>query len=277
MNTLVGAKVAIVSPKVQTTRTRVLGITVEGSSQLVFVDTPGIFRPTRRLERAMVAAAWQGADDADVVVLLIDAAARTVGQEARAIIERLVQEDRRAILALNKIDETKRDRLLGLTRDLNDTGRFTDTFMISAKTGDGVGDLKTHLAGRLPEGPWLFPEDEMSDMPLRLLAAELTREQLFRRLHQELPYSITVETDEWETREDGSVRVGQTVYVQRDSQKAIVLGKGGQMVKAIGTAARHELAEAVGAPVHLKLFVKVRPDWIDDPERYRPWGLDPKA
>ena len=277
VNTLVGAKVAIVSPKVQTTRTRVLGITIVDETQLVLVDTPGIFAPKRRLERAMVAAAWQGAEDADLTVFVVDAAARKLGDDVWAIAERLKDSRRPVILALNKVDATARERLLEQSAVLNAALPAARTYMISAKTEDGVADLRAHLAETLPEGPWLYPEDELSDMPLRLLAAELTREQAFRRLHDELPYSIAVETETWETRDDGSVRVGQTLYVQRDSQKAIVLGHGGRMIKSIGTAARQELAEAVGAEVHLALHVKVRPNWIDDPARYRPWGLDPNA
>lgn len=274
LNQLVGTKVAIVSPRVQTTRTRVLGITIEGEAQLVFVDTPGIFAPRRRLDRAMVAAAWQGAEDADLVVLLVDAAARSIGDDTRAICDRLAETGRKAILALNKIDATKPERLLGLTAALNETGVFTDIFMISALTGDGVGDLRRSLATRLPPGPWLFPEDEITDMPVRLMAAEITREKLFLRLRQELPYATTVETEAWERFEDGSVKISQVIYVQRDSQKAIVLGKGGQMIRTIGESARRELEEIVETRVHLKLFVKVREAWIDDPERYRAWGLD---
>ena len=277
VNTLVGAKVAIVSPKVQTTRTRVLGITVEASSQLILVDTPGIFQPRRRLDRAMVSAAWEGAADADQVVLIVDAAARRVSPETLDIVDRLAQQKRPAILALNKIDDTQRDRLLGVAAQLNEKLAFTQTFMISARTGDGVADLRSHLAGAVPPGVWLFPEDELSDMPLRLLATELTREQVFQRLHQELPYSITVETEDWQAFDDGSVRIAQVVYVQRDSQKAIVLGRGGRMVKAIGTQARAEIAAAIDQPVHLSIHVKVRPGWVDDPDRYTPWGLDPNA
>lgn len=274
LNKLVGTKVAIVSPKVQTTRTRVLGITIEGESQLVFVDTPGIFAPRRRLDRAMVAAAWQGAEDADLVVLLVDAAARSIDDDTRSIVDRLAATGRKAILALNKTDATKPERLLGLTAALNETGVFTDTFMISALTGDGVNDLRRALAARLPAGPWLFPEDEITDMPMRLMAAEITREKLFLRLRQELPYATTVETEEWEQFEDGSIRIGQVIFVQRASQKAIVLGKGGQMIRTIGESARRELEEILETRVHLKLFVKVRESWIDDPDRYRAWGLD---
>ncbi len=273
LNRLVGAKISIVTPKVQTTRTRVLGIALRGAAQIIFIDTPGIFQPRRRLDRAMVAAAWSGAADADLVVLLIDAE-KGASRDARRIVEGLEKAGRKAILALNKIDLVRRDSLLALSAELNASGVFTDTFMISASKGDGVDDLMTALVARLPEGPWLYPEDQLSDMPERLLAAEITREKLFLQLRQELPYSLTVETEEWEDRPDGSVRIGQVVYVQRDSQKAIVLGKGGQRIKSVGAAAREELEGMLGCAVHLFLFVKVREKWGDDPERYRDWGLD---
>jgi GTP-binding protein Era len=274
LNTLVGTKVAIVSPKVQTTRSRVLGILTEGTAQIVFVDTPGIFKPRRRLDRAMVAAAWAGAAEGDLVLLLVDAALKGVREETRGIVEKLAQTKRKAILILNKIDAVRHEVLLALAADLNATGVFTDTFMISALTGSGVDDLRRHLAGQLPEGPWLFPEDQVSDMPMRLLAAEITREKLFLRLQQELPYAVAVETEAWEEQKDGSVRISQVIYVQRDGQKAIVLGHGGQMIKAIGTAARRELEEITEQRVHLSLFVKVRENWLDDPARYSTWGLD---
>lgn len=273
LNCLVGSKVAIVSPKVQTTRTRVLGITIEGAAQLIFVDTPGIFTPKRRLERAMVAAAWEGADDADVVVLLVDSSAR-LKPETLAIAERLREYRRPAILALNKVDAVKPPVLLELAERLNQAGRFAETFMISALTGSGVDDLRRSFAMRVPGGPWLFPEDQLSDMPERLLAAEITREKLFLRLQQELPYSLTVETESWEELEDGSARIGQVIYVQRESQKPIVLGRGGSMIKSVGIAARRELEEILERRIHLSLYVKVRENWIDDPERYRDWGLD---
>ncbi len=273
LNRLVGAKVSIVTPKVQTTRTRVLGIAVRGAAQIIFIDTPGIFEPRRRLDRAMVAAAWSGAADADLVVLLVDAAKGVTG-DVRRIVDGLTKAGRTAILALNKIDLVRRDSLLALSAELNDSGVFTDTFMISATTGDGVDDLMEMIVRRLPEGPWLYPEDQLSDMPERLLAAEITREKLFLQLRQELPYALTVETEEWEDRPDGSVRIGQVVYVQRDSQKAIVLGKGGQRIKSVGAAARAELEAMLGCRVHLFLFVKVREKWGEDPERYRDWGLD---
>ena len=273
LNRLVGAKVSIVTPKVQTTRTRVLGIALHGAAQIIFIDTPGIFEPRRRLDRAMVAAAWSGAADADLVVLLVDAE-KGMTRDVRRIVEGLAKAGRKAILALNKIDLVRRDSLLALSADLNASGIFTDTFMISAATGDGVDDLMDALVARLPEGSWLYPEDQLSDMPERLLAAEITREKLFLQLRQELPYALTVETEEWEDRPDGSVRIGQVVYVQRDSQKAIVLGKGGQRIKSVGAAAREELEQMLGCRVHLFLFVKVREKWGEDPERYRDWGLD---
>ncbi|WP_448192819.1 GTPase Era [Azospirillum sp. sgz301742] len=275
LNAMIGQKVSIVSPKVQTTRSRVLGITIEGDSQLLFVDTPGIFTPKKRLERAMVAAAWQGANDADLVGVLVDTSRRGIDDDTRGIIEALKEQQRPAILILNKIDLVKhRENLLALTAELNDAGVFTDTFMVSASNGDGVQDLRRFLAARMPEGPWLYPEDQISDMPMRLLAAEVTREKLFLQLHQELPYAATVETEEWEEFDDGSVKIRQIVYVQRESQKAIVLGKGGARIKQIGQSARTELSEFLERRVHLMLFVKVRENWTEDPERYSVWGLD---
>lgn len=273
LNRMVGAKVSIVTPKVQTTRTRVLGIAARGGTQLIFVDTPGIFQPRRRLDRSMVAAAWAGAADADIVVLLVDAE-KGLNEDVRRIVEGLETAGRKAILALNKIDLVKRETLLSLSATLNESGVFTDTFMISAANGDGVEDLADLLAERLPEGPWLYPEDQLSDMAERQLAAEITREKLFLQLRQELPYALTVETEEWEDRADGSVRISQVIYVQRDSQKSIVLGKGGKMIKTVGAAAREELEAMLDCRVHLFLFVKVREKWVDDPERYRDWGLD---
>lgn len=274
LNAMIGAKISIVSNKVQTTRTRVLGITIEGDSQLIFVDTPGIFKPRRRLDRAMVAAAWAGAEDADIVGLLYDVSRRGIDDDTRTIIARLKSEGRKAILILNKIDLVKRDTLLALIETFNQDGIFTDIFMLSASTGDGVQHLKEFLSARMPEGPWHYPEDQLSDMPMRLLAAEITREKLFRQLHQELPYSATVETEVWEEFDNGSVKISQVIFVQRDSQKAIVLGKGGTRIKALGLAARTELEEMLERKVHLLLFVKVREGWIDDPERYQAWGLD---
>ena len=273
LNHMVGAKVSIVTPKVQTTRTRVLGIAIHDQAQIVFVDTPGIFQPKRRLDRAMVAAAWAGAADADIVVLLIDAQ-KGVNGDVRRIVEGLQKAGRKAILALNKIDLVRRDSLLKLAASLDESGIFTDIFMISATTGDGVDDLAELLVGRLPEGPWLYPEDQLADMAERQLAAEITREKLFLELRQELPYALTVETEEWEDKPDGSVRIAQIIYVQRNSQKSIVLGKGGQMIKTVGATSRAELEAMMGCRVHLFLFVKVREKWGDDPERYRDWGLD---
>lgn len=273
VNQLVGAKVSIVTPKAQTTRSRIVAIAIEGATQIVFVDTPGIFAPRRRLDRAMVAAAWAGASDADLVVLVVDAAAKFGGATER-IIASLKTAGRPAILALNKIDLIPRPSLLALAQDLHGRGLFTDVFMISALTGDGVGDLRRHVAARLPEGPWLYPDDQLSDVNERLFAAEVTREQLFLRLHKEVPYSITVETEGWEEFRDGSVRISQVVYVERDSQRAIVLGKGGQTVKAIGAAARHALEAELGRKVHLFVHVLVRENWGEDPERYAAIGLD---
>ena len=273
LNRLVGAKVSIVSPKVQTTRTRILGIALRGDAQIVFVDTPGIFKPRRRLDRAMVAAAWAGAADADLVVLLVDAA-RGISPEVRDILEGLKKAGRKVILALNKIDAVKREALLALSAELNASGVVTDTFMISATTGDGVEDLMVMLVDNLAEGPWLYPGDQISDMPERLLAAEVTREKLFLQLRAELPYALTVETEEWKDQKDGSVRISQIIYVQRDSQKSIVLGKGGQMIRTVGASARLDLEAMLGRRVHLFLFVKVRENWGDDRERYRDWGLD---
>lgn len=273
LNRLVGAKVSIVSPKVQTTRTRVLGICMEGASQVIFIDTPGIFKPRRRLDRAMVSAAWGGAAGADEVLLLVDAA-KGIDKDTAAIVEKLKKAGRPALLALNKIDLVKKPALLALAAELDQSGIFSDTFMISAATGDGVTDLMGFLAARVPAGPWLYPEDQLSDMPGRLTAAEITREQLYLQLHQELPYAMAVETEGWKEKDDGSVRIDLVVYVERASQKAIVLGKGGSRIKALGEAARKELEQILERRVHLFLFVKVRSNWGDDPERYRDLGLD---
>lgn len=275
VNAFVGTKVSIVSPKVQTTRTRVRGVAMSGSSQIVFIDTPGIFRVAkRRLERAMVAAAWGGAADADRLMLTVDAA-RGVDDDTRAIIDKLKStEARGVILVLNKIDLMERSRLLALADGLFQEGIFDRVFMISAKSRDGVADLLAHLAETAPDGPWMFPEDEVSDLPQRLLAAELTREKVFLNLHEELPYSITVETERWEERPDGSVRIDQTIYVMRDSQRMIVLGKGGSKIRSIGASARKELEELLGRRIHLFLHVTVREQWAEDPSRYREWGLD---
>jgi GTP-binding protein Era len=273
LNALVGSKVTIVSRKVQTTRALIRGIAVEGQSQLIFVDTPGIFAPRRRLDRAMVTTAWSGAHDADLVSALIDAR-KGLEEEAEAILGRLADVKVPKILILNKIDVVPRDTLLALTKAANDKAQFEATFMISALTGDGVADLKQWLAARMQPGPWLYPPDQMSDAPVRQLAAEITREKLFERLHQELPYHSTVETESWKELRRGDLRVEQTIYVERESQRKIVLGKGGATIKAIGEAARKEIAEIVDAKVHLFLFVKVREGWGEDPERYRAMGLE---
>ena len=273
MNTMVGAKVSIVTQKVQTTRSRILGVTALGASQLVFVDTPGIFRPRRRLDRAMVAAAWSGAADADTVTLLIDAKIGIDG-DTRRIIDGLKKNNRDSICVINKIDTVRRENLLKLTDELRAEGLFSDFFMISALNGDGVEDLKAVLAGRLPEGPWHFPEDQLSDMNDRLFSAEITRGKLFLNLHQELPYALTVETETWEPFDNGAVKVEQVIYVERASQKGIVLGKAGERIKRVRTLAQDDLKELLGRDVHLFLFVKVRENWGDDPERYRDWGLD---
>jgi GTP-binding protein Era len=273
LNQLVGKKLAIVTPKVQTTRTRLLGIAIVGEAQLILVDTPGIFEPRRRLDRAMVAAAWAGAADADETVLLVDAA-RPADPDTRRIIERLAASGRRAILALNKVDLVRRDSLLAMADTLFRAGGFDHVFMISGLTGDGVEDLKQHLASAMPPGPWLFPEDQLSDAPERWLAAEVTREQVFLQLHDELPYAAAVETEAWQERADGSVKIDQVIYVRRAGQKAIVLGDKGTRIKAIGSRARAELAGMLERPVHLFLFVKVRENWIEDPERYAALGLD---
>ncbi len=273
LNALVGAKVSIVSRKVQTTRALVRGIAIEGSAQIVFVDTPGLFKPKRRLDRAMVTSAWGGAGDADAVCLLLDVR-KGVDEENEAILGRLPELRQPKVLILNKIDLIERARLLNLAASVNARLPFDHTFMISALTGDGVADLRKRLAVLMPESPWLYPEDQVSDAPLRMLAAEITREKIYERLHEELPYQSTVETDQWQQRDDGSVRIEQTVFVERESQRKIVLGKGGQTIKAIGQAARKDIAEIAEAPVHLFLFVKVREGWEDDPERYREMGLE---
>jgi len=279
VNALVGSKVSIVSPKVQTTRMRVIGIAMtdlaDGDrAQVVLVDTPGIFRVTkRRLERAMVAAAWQGAEDADAVALVVDAE-RGIGGETRAIAEKLRQSKAPRFLILNKIDLVARETLLALTRELNALVPFERTFMVSALKSDGVADVLAAFAERLPIGPFLYPEDQAADLPMRLLAAEVTREQVFLQLHQELPYEAAVETEKWEERQDGSVRIEQTIHVQRDGQRAIVLGKGGTRIKQIGARARHELNAMLERPVHLFLHVKVSERWAEDPAHYRTIGLD---
>ncbi len=275
LNRMVGAKVSIVTHKVQTTRARIRGIAVEGESQLVFVDTPGLFQPRRRLDRAMVAAAWSGAADADVVVLLVEAH-RGITEGVEAILEGLddITGSRKVALAINKIDRVKSEALLSLTNDLNQRFEFAKTFMISAEKGHGVTDLRTWLAGELPEGPWLYPEDQIADLPMRMIAAEITREKLTLRLHQELPYQLTVETESWEERKDGSARIDQVIYVMRDGHKGIILGKKGETIKAVRQAARAELEEFTGRRIHLFLQVKVRPGWLEDSERYSEMGLN---
>ncbi len=272
-NRLVGTKVTIVSHKVQTTRSIVRGIAMIGSSQIVLVDTPGIFKPKRRLDRAMVDTAWGGARDADIVALLIDAQ-KGIDEEAGALLAKLAEVRLPKILLLNKIDTVKRESLLALAEAANKAVAFERTFMISALNGDGIEDLKAWLADAVPPGPFHYPEDEVSDVPLRQLAAEITREKLFERLHQELPYQATVETEKWTDQKNGSARVEQTIFVARDSQKKIVIGKGGATIKAISTAARKEISEIAEKPVHLFLFVKVRENWADDPERYRMMGIE---
>ena len=273
VNALVGAKISIVTPKVQTTRTLIRGIACEGAAQLVFVDTPGIFAARRRLDRAMVGSAWGSAQDADIVALVIDAR-KGLGEDDEAILRGLGEVRSVKALVLNKVDLAEKPTLLGLAQALNGRTAFAATFMISARSGDGVADLKSWFAAHVPPGPWLYPEDQISDAPLRQLAAEITREKLYLRLHQELPYRSTVETDVWKELKDGSVRIEQTIYVERESQRKIVLGKGGQAIKAIGAAARADIAAAIEQPVHLFLFVKVREGWSEDPERYRAMGLE---
>ncbi len=273
LNQLVGAKVSIVSRKAQTTRALVRGIAIDGPAQVILVDTPGIFKPKRRLDRAMVASALSGAADAEVVALLIDAR-KGVDDEVEAILAQLATVRAPKILVLNKVDIVAREKLLALTAKLNEREKFDETFMVSALTGDGVKDLLHAFAKHMPPSPWLYPEDQLSDAPLRLLAAEITREQIYERLHDELPYQSTVETDSWTNQKDGSARIEQTIFVARDGQKRIVIGEGGKTIKAIGQAARREIAEAAEQTVHLFLFVKVRENWADDPERYREMRLD---
>ena len=273
LNALVGSKVTIVSHKVQTTRALIRGIAIVDKSQLIFVDTPGIFSPKRRLDRAMVTTAWSGAHEADVVGVLIDAR-KDLEDDNEAILARLSEVKAPKLLILNKVDVTAKEALLKLASEANAKAKFEATFMLSALTGDGVSDLKKWLARHVPPGPWLYPPDQMSDAPLRQLAAEITREKLFERLHQELPYHSTVETEQWKELRKGDIRVEQTIYVERESQRKIVLGTGGRTIKAIGEAARKEIAEIAEAKVHLFLFVKVREGWGDDPERYRAMGLE---
>jgi GTPase len=301
INALVGSKVSVVSRKAQTTRSTVRGIVLEGSAQIIFVDTPGLFEPKRRLDRAMAASAWGAAADADALALLIDARQETQGssktdreaqksgstitpspsslsEQTEKILQALGESRKRKVLVLNKIDLVDRRALLALAESLNAALKFEDTFMISAATGDGLDQLRARLGAMMAPGPWLYPEDQITDAPIRSLAAEITREKLFERLHDELPYQTTVETDSWKELPDGSVRIEQTIFVSRDSHKKIVIGEGGRTLKSIGMAARKEIAEANDGPVHLFLFVKVRANWLDDPERYRAMGLEfPKA
>jgi GTPase len=273
VNRLVGTKVSIVSHKVQTTRALIRGIVTKDQTQIVLIDSPGIFAPKRRLDRAMISTAWQGAGDADIILFIVDAERGFTG-DAKAILESLKDKKQRIMLVLNKVDRLDPPRLLQLTTEANAVTQFERTFMISALNGSGCDDLLVWLAGALPEGPWFYPDDQVTDLPMRSLAAEITREKLFERLHQELPYASHVETEKWEEMKNGDVRIQQVIYVQRDSQKKIVLGHQGATIKAIGQAARHELAEILEQKVHLFLFVKVRENWGDDPERYREMGLN---
>jgi len=273
VNALVGSKVTIVSRKVQTTRALIRGIVIENNAQIILVDTPGIFLPKRRLDRAMVSTAWSGAHDADLVCVLIDAKAG-IDEEAEAILTKAASVNHDKILVINKVDLVQREKLLALAQAANERMPFTKTFMIAAISGDGVDDLRHTLAEMVAPGPFLYPEDQMSDAPMRHLAAEITREKIYRKLHQELPYQSTVETDKWEERKDKSVRIEQTIFVERESQRKIVLGKGGATIKSIGADSRKEIGEILGVPVHLFLFVKVRENWGDDPDRYREMGLE---
>ena len=277
VNHLVGFKVSIVTHKVQTTRTRIRGVCMHGASQIIFVDTPGIFEPKRKLDRAMVDAAWLGADDADLIVFLYDVTRREVDSDTSRIISGLKNNNKEAILVLNKIDLVKPELLLSITKRFQKENIFSDTFMISAENGSGCETLLRYLSLRMPDSPWLYPEDEVSDLPQRLLAAEITREQVLLKLHQELPYGATVETEEWTERDDGAIVINQIIYVQRPGHKKIALGRHGSMIKAIGKASRHELQVVLNRTVHLFLFVKVRENWMEDPDRYALWGLDPNA
>jgi GTP-binding protein Era len=273
VNALVGAKVTIVSRKVQTTRALIRGIVIENNAQIILVDTPGIFLPKRRLDRAMVSTAWSGAHDADLVCVLLDAKTG-IDEEAEAILAKAASVNHDKILVINKVDLVQREKLLALAQAANERMKFARTFMIAAISGDGVDDIRTTLAEMVPPGPYLYPEDQMSDAPMRQLAAEITREKIYQKLHQELPYQSTVETDKWEERKDKSVRIEQTIFVERESQRKIVLGKGGATIKSIGADSRKELMQILDAPVHLFLFVKVRENWGDDPDRYREMGLE---
>ena len=273
LNALVGSKIAIVTHKVQTTRSRLVGVAVHGDAQMIFVDTPGIFEAKKRLERAMVAAAWEGANDADIIIFMVDAT-RKIEDRTRIIAEGLKDSSKTAILVLNKIDLVKRDTLLSKTQELNELGEFEETLMISATTGNGLKELQDKIAENLPKGPWLYPEDHLTDISERMLASEITREKFFLRFHEELPYAAAIETERWRDLKDGSVRIEQVIYVERESQKAMVIGKGGKGLKTIGTQAREELEELLDRKVHLFIFVKVRKGWSDDKERYRNMGLD---
>jgi len=279
INGWVGSKVSIVSSKVQTTRSLVRGIAMRGESQVIFIDTPGIFRPTKRLEKAMVAAAWQGEAEAEIIVLVVDASRKKVDRDTNDILERLIaqKDGRSCVLLLNKVDKANKENLLIFAQKLNQRYPFAATFMVSALRNDGADDVLAWLADHVEEGEWHFPEDEVSDMPMRLLAAEITREKLFRKLHEELPYALAVETENWEEFDNGDVKISQVIYVARDSHKAIVLGKGGAQIGEIGELSRLELEEILGTKVHLKLFVKVQENWAEDPEKYRIWGLDYSA
>lgn len=272
VNRMVGAKVSIVSPKVQTTRSRIRGILVEENTQLILVDTPGIFKPSRRLDRAMVASAWTESEDSDLRMLIVDSA-KGIDKNTHSIVDSLKKNKQKAILVLNKIDLIGKDKLLPLIAELNQTDIFTDTFMISAETGENTEELKKYLVSRAPKGMWMFPEDQLSDLPNRLFAAEITREKLFMHLQQELPYTLAVETNTFQEQKNG-IKIEQTIYVERTSQRSIILGKGGSMIKKIGAAARFELTKLFECPVHLFLFVKVKENWQEDPAQYSDWGLD---
>lgn len=276
INALVGSKVTIVSPKVQTTRSLVRGIALHDRAQVILVDTPGLFDPHKRLERAMVAAAWQSRDDADIVVLVVDVARKKIDRDTQSILRRLREGDLKTpcVLVMNKIDLLRPHELLPLAQKFNNEYPFAATFMISAEKNSGAQDLLRWLAGRLPQGPWLYPEDHLSDMPQRLLAAEITREKLFRQMHDEIPYGLTVETENWEPFEDGSVRISQVIYIARESHRPIILGKGGARIRSIGEAARLDMESCFDQRVHLSLFVKVKERWEDDPDHYSAWGLD---
>ena len=280
LNNIIGSKVSIVSPKAQTTRTRVLAIAIEDKSQIAFVDTPGIFEAgkNQKMERAIVSSAWEGVADAEILLLLVDAS-KKIGGATRLILERLSQEktNKRIILVLNKIDRIKRDALLAISANLNEACDFEATFMVSALKSNGIKDLTRYLAKNIPEGVWHYPEDQLMDMPMRLMAAEITREKLFKLLHQEIPYNLTVETEKWDSFDNGDIKIDQTIYIAREAHKKIILGHGGAMIKKIGQQSREELEKIFDTKIHLKLFVKVQENWLDDEERYNLWGLNPNA